>query len=295
MFRRRRATFGGLLSVLALTVAVAPGSVAAQTARIGIDTGDSPDPVMVRDVLTYTLTVTNTGPDPATAVHVADTIPARVNFGSAASSQGGCGHPARRRVSCNLGTLDPGVVATISIRLVPTHSGRISNRATVSAREDDPNPGDDKSVETTTVIEPVIVDCAGRRATIVGTEGDDQLTGTAGPDVIAALGGNDAISALGSNDLICGFGGSDAIRAGGGNDAVKAGGGDDGVRAGGGDDAVQGGTGDDGIRGGSGVDNLRGKGGLDHLRGGSGGDVLRGGGGNDVCRGGPGADVKRSC
>src|SRR5437667_6067444 len=44
--------------------------------------------------------------------------------------------------------------------------------------------------------------CDGRRATIVGTNGDDTLEGTPGRDVIAALGGNDVVYGLGQNDLI---------------------------------------------------------------------------------------------
>ena len=39
--------------------------------------------------------------------------------------------------------------------------------------------------------------CFGMPATIVGTEGDDELVGTPGPDVIVGLDGNDDIAASG--------------------------------------------------------------------------------------------------
>src|SRR5207249_11458563 len=44
--------------------------------------------------------------------------------------------------------------------------------------------------------------CFGKPATILGTEGDDNLTGTAGADVIIGLGGNDTINGAGGGDLI---------------------------------------------------------------------------------------------
>ena len=56
--------------------------------------------------------------------------------------------------------------------------------------------------------------CAGKVATIVGTNGPDQIRGTNGRDVIQARGGDDQITGLGGDDLICGKGGNDQIMAG---------------------------------------------------------------------------------
>ncbi|HEY1356576.1 MAG TPA: hypothetical protein VGF09_09675 [Solirubrobacterales bacterium] len=98
--------------------------------------------------------------------------------------------------------------------------------------------------------------CAGRNATIVGTQHADNLKGTKRADVIAGLGGNDRISALAGNDVICG------------------------------------GKGKDVINGGAGKDKLLGEAGKDTLEGGSGKDRLLGGGGKDVCNGGGGRDAK---
>jgi hypothetical protein len=39
--------------------------------------------------------------------------------------------------------------------------------------------------------------CNGRRATIIGTPGDDPIDGTVGNDVIAGLGGNDVVDGKG--------------------------------------------------------------------------------------------------
>ena len=100
--------------------------------------------------------------------------------------------------------------------------------------------------------------CAGKRATIVGTDGADTLTGTGGKDVIAALGGNDRVKAGGGNDRVCGGPGKDRLSGQGGKDKLK------------------------------------GQAGRDRLRGGGGKDTLKGGPGKDTCVGGPGKD-KAKC
>ncbi len=58
-------------------------------------------------------------------------------------------------------------------------------------------------------------ECVNNTATIVGTEGPDQILGTSGRDVIVARGGDDVILAKGGDDVICGRGGHDFIRGGG--------------------------------------------------------------------------------
>jgi RTX calcium-binding nonapeptide repeat (4 copies) len=70
------------------------------------------------------------------------------------------------------------------------------------------------------------VTCEGETATIVGTNGNDDIVGTSGNDVIVALGGDDSIRALGENDLVCGGAGNDAMSGGAGNDLLDS---DDGV------------------------------------------------------------------
>jgi uncharacterized delta-60 repeat protein len=63
--------------------------------------------------------------------------------------------------------------------------------------------------------------CLGRKATIVGTQGRDELTGTRRRDVIAALGGKDKVRALSGADLICGGKGRDTLFGGPGRDKVR--------------------------------------------------------------------------
>jgi Ca2+-binding RTX toxin-like protein len=86
--------------------------------------------------------------------------------------------------------------------------------------------------------------CAGRVATLTGTERADDLWGTPGRDVIDAGDGDDWIRGLAGDDLIC---------AGDGNDFVFAGAGEDVVYGQGGNDLVEGRPGDDRIDGGPGM------------------------------------------
>ena len=61
-------------------------TVVAHTADLSITIGDSPDPVIVGDTLTYTLTAINNGPGDATGVTLTDRLPTGVTFVSASAS-----------------------------------------------------------------------------------------------------------------------------------------------------------------------------------------------------------------
>ncbi len=69
--------------------------------------------------------------------------------------------------------------------------------------------------------------CFGKKATIVGTPGNDRIPGTSRADVIVGLGGNDRINGLGGNDLICGGDGNDTLIGGTGTDRISGGAGAD--------------------------------------------------------------------
>jgi Ca2+-binding RTX toxin-like protein len=142
--------------------------------------------------------------------------------------------------------------------------------------------------------------CFGRRATIVGTNGNDRIRGTSGSDVILGRGGDDLIRSQGGKDLICGGSGNDAINAATGKDKVNGGSGDDAldgwssndvVLGGAGVDLMFGGKGNDLLVGAGGVDLMRAQGGNDRVRGEGATDLLIGDEGNDVLDGGPDLDL----
>lgn len=58
--------------------------------------------------------------------------------------------------------------------------------------------------------------CDGLSATIVGTDGNDDLTGTAGDDVVSLGPGDDTFVSMAGNDTVCGGTGDDSIDAEGG-------------------------------------------------------------------------------
>lgn len=123
--------------------------------------------------------------------------------------------------------------------------------------------------------------CDGRKATIVGTDGDDVIHGTAGPDVIWGGPGNDVIYGGLGNDIICGGAGDDLIHGGRGNDWIDGGRGTDRVFGDLGDDTVLGGPGNrDEVSGGLGIDTVNGGPGDE--------DIVRGDYGYDRMDGGPG-------
>jgi uncharacterized repeat protein (TIGR01451 family)/CSLREA domain-containing protein len=119
----------------------------AAQADLEISKADSPDPVTVGDNLTYTITVTNNGPDAAANVVVTDILPSGVTFVSASP---GCVHAAGV-VTCNLGTIAVGDSVTITIVVTVTAPGTISNTATVTSDTLDPNTANNSDAEPTEV------------------------------------------------------------------------------------------------------------------------------------------------
>jgi hypothetical protein len=100
--------------------------------------------------------------------------------------------------------------------------------------------------------------CAGRKATIVGTNRKDKIRGTKKRDVISAGRGKDTVKGLKGNDLICGGKGKDKLAGGPGKDKLRGGGGTDTLLGGPGKDKLRGGAGKkDKLNGGPGKDSLR--------------------------------------
>jgi uncharacterized repeat protein (TIGR01451 family) len=113
---------------------------------------DSPDPVSVGGVLTYTLDIANKGPVSATGVTVTDLLPKNVRLRSARSDHGRCAQRTQRRIECNLAGLANGESTTVTIVVRPTKQGTIVNTATVSASQPDLAPADNTASATTTVV-----------------------------------------------------------------------------------------------------------------------------------------------
>lgn len=112
---------------------------------------DSPDPVQQGDPLTYSVKVTNRGPSRGTGTQLKDALPANVSFVSAEASQGSCSSTGRTIV-CHLGSIAGGASARVEIVVLPERAGRITNSATTTGDELDPNLANNSESESTRVL-----------------------------------------------------------------------------------------------------------------------------------------------
>ena len=147
------------VSATGTELTAADNSAMASTVVTGVDADlslaklDTPDPVNVGATLTYNLTVTNNGSANATNVVLTDTLPANVTFGMATPSQSSCSQAAGV-VTCNLGTINNGAMATVAITVTPLAAAggtAVNNTASVSATENDPNLMNNSASAMTTV------------------------------------------------------------------------------------------------------------------------------------------------
>jgi uncharacterized repeat protein (TIGR01451 family) len=122
----------------------------------------TPDPVVAGQNLTYVITVDNLGPDAATNVTVTDALASLINTGgfqSAVPSQGACTpngvtNGTSQNLSCNLGTLNAGATATITLVVRPSiaATGNRTNTASVTSPDvGDPNTGNNSASVTSQV------------------------------------------------------------------------------------------------------------------------------------------------
>jgi uncharacterized repeat protein (TIGR01451 family) len=116
------------------------------SADLSITKTDSPDPVLVDGLFTYTITVTNNGPDDAKNVVVSDDLPSGVTFDSASSECSGT-----TNVTCDLGTLAVDASATVEINVIANKAGTVKNTATAGSSANDPNPDNNSDTTSTTV------------------------------------------------------------------------------------------------------------------------------------------------
>jgi uncharacterized repeat protein (TIGR01451 family) len=120
-------------------------------ADLEVTKADQADPVTVGDNIVYTINVVNNGPASATNITVTDDVPANTTYVSATISSGSCSESGGT-VTCDPGTLNNGVGATITLTVTADAAGQVSNTATVSSPSvEDPDGSNDSATESTTV------------------------------------------------------------------------------------------------------------------------------------------------
>ena len=121
-------------------------------ANLSLTKTASPNPGVTMSNLTYRLTVTNNGPSPATSVVVTDNLPAGLTFSSATPTQGSCSSGSS--VICNLGSLPSGAFVIINVLVTPQSVGVLTNNASVTAAESDPDTSDNSTSIQTSIESP---------------------------------------------------------------------------------------------------------------------------------------------
>lgn len=123
-------------------------------ADLSVTKTDSPDPVDAPGSLTYTIQVTNDGPDSAVNVLVEDTLPSGVSFQSVTTDRGTC--RGSSTVTCDLGGLSRGSSGTITVvvGVSETTPSSIENTVHVASDTNDPVLVNNSATEATTVNHP---------------------------------------------------------------------------------------------------------------------------------------------
>jgi CSLREA domain-containing protein len=216
------------------------GAYEAQVADLYLTVGPTPAQVAPGTFVTFTVTVGNNGPAPASA-RLLYTSATRLSL-----SRDGADCPKDR--SC-LGDLDPGQTAAVEFSGTAPASGALSvafaagNEAPAASYALDLDRSNDSGISVTIPVVPPSGPlpkpgaCANQKLgtaaseTLSGTafgdllrggKGDDKLFGRLGDDCLYGGRGNDVLSGGPGNDSLDGGPGRDRLRAGPGNDVVRA-------------------------------------------------------------------------
>ena len=107
--------------------------------------------LLVNQVMTYTLTLTNQGPSAASVITLVDNLPGALTLRSAQSSQGTV-TISGSQVRVDFGSLASGAGVQVSITALANSTGTITNVASVTARETDLDPSNNTATLIATIV-----------------------------------------------------------------------------------------------------------------------------------------------
>jgi uncharacterized repeat protein (TIGR01451 family) len=107
------------------------------------------------DNITFTITVTNNGPNSASGIVATDTLGANLRYVSATPGQGTFSQSAGV-VTFTIGTVNSGSSVTATVTAQALEDGNLSDSATVTSNASDSNLGNNSSSGSTAVAEPAI-------------------------------------------------------------------------------------------------------------------------------------------
>jgi len=111
---------------------------------------DDPDPVAVNQQLVYSMRVGQSGECDGTGVTVTDPLPPGVTFVTATTTRG-TWTLTNGVVKFNLGSFSQGAIADLTVTVIPTVVGSITNTARIRSNERDVRPINNEATAITTV------------------------------------------------------------------------------------------------------------------------------------------------
>jgi uncharacterized repeat protein (TIGR01451 family) len=108
---------------------------------LGLVTEGKPNPAILGNPITYTISVENRGPLTATNVTLTETLPTGAIHGFTTVSQGSC-LVSTGTVTCDLGALSAGFNVTVTTMITPTVAGMAVHSVSITTDGLDPNPED---------------------------------------------------------------------------------------------------------------------------------------------------------
>ena len=120
----------------------------------------TPDSATVGDTLTYTVTVSNRGPDDETAVSLVMALPSNAELESVTPSRGTC--KVGSGVSCTLGALANGAQTTVTVVMTATQAGTARLQVNVQGELTDESATNNTAVRETVVVDVVELVVEGR-------------------------------------------------------------------------------------------------------------------------------------
>jgi len=125
--------------------------IKAGSADLSITKTDNVDPVAAGDTLTYTITVSNAGPNEATFVRVNETLPAGVSL----VSTSGCAEDPAAIPQCTLGDIPAGgnasYTVTVTVDAATADGTILTNNATAITTTNELDPSNNSTTEETLV------------------------------------------------------------------------------------------------------------------------------------------------
>ncbi|MDQ2712609.1 MAG: DUF11 domain-containing protein [Acidobacteriota bacterium] len=120
-------------------------------ADMSIGISGSPASAAQGATLTYTITTSNAGPSPATNVTISDPLPSGSNFVSAAGTGWSCANSSGIVTCSRSSSSAVGALPNITLQVTPSATGTVTNAASITANESDPNSSNNTATTSNTV------------------------------------------------------------------------------------------------------------------------------------------------